>query len=56
VKYYCKMVFAEKVEPTVDFEGKTAEEVAGRLRELIERFMADPSMEGIYLGKRRDRG
>jgi hypothetical protein len=50
--YYCKLVFADKVEPTVDFTGATAEELKMKLQALIERFMADPSIDGVYLGKR----
>lgn len=54
MKYFCKLVFADKVEPTVDFDDASVEAVRARVRALIERFVEDPSLEGIYLGKRQE--
>jgi hypothetical protein len=53
MKYYCKLVFTDKVEPTVDFTEKSPEELEAELLAVLRRFMSDGAVEGIYLGKRR---
>jgi hypothetical protein len=52
--FYCKLVFAEHLEPTLDFDAASPAELRARLEALVERFIADPSLEGVYLGKRRE--
>jgi hypothetical protein len=51
MRYYCKLIFAEKIEPTVEIADAAGEEVEGVLRTLLQQFLADSSIEGLYLGK-----
>jgi hypothetical protein len=53
MKISCKLVYADKVEPTTYLEAVEREELERTVRQLIERFLNDDGIEGLYLGKKR---
>jgi hypothetical protein len=52
MKYYCKLVYKEKIEPTSYFEDQNLEDTKNKMMELIEQFFSDDGINGIYLGKK----
>ncbi|HOT74534.1 MAG TPA: hypothetical protein PK467_02000 [Candidatus Wallbacteria bacterium] len=52
MKYYCKIVYKDKIEPTVYFENTCREEALIKFKELMDKFICENEINGIFFGKK----
>ncbi|HOD39586.1 MAG TPA: hypothetical protein PKW98_03320 [Candidatus Wallbacteria bacterium] len=52
MKYYCKIVYKDKIEPTVYFENACREEALIKFKELMDKFVGENEISGIFFGKK----
>ncbi|BDR64693.1 hypothetical protein K144313037_15110 [Clostridium tetani] len=52
MKYYCKIVYKDKIEPTIYFKDNTEKEAKEKILELLDKLFENDEVEGIYLGKK----
>lgn len=55
MRYYCKLVYKDKIEPTIYFKDKTEEETKQEISKLLDDLFTRDNIEGIYLGKKEDK-
>lgn len=52
MKYFCKIVYKDKIEPTIYFKDKSEEETKKEMTNLTQKLFKSEEIEGIYLGKK----
>lgn len=52
MNFFCKLVYKDKIEPTEYFKDKKFEEVKEEIYKIIEGFLMEEDITGIYIGKK----
>lgn len=52
MKYYCKIVYKDKIEPTIYFKDKSEAETKEEILKLVDEIFIEENIEGIYIGKK----
>ncbi|WP_017413585.1 hypothetical protein [Clostridium tunisiense] len=52
MKYYCKIVYKDKIEPTIYFKDKSEAETKEEILKLVDEIFTEENIEGIYIGKK----
>lgn len=53
MKYFCKIIYKDKIEPTIYFKNKSGEEAKKEMVNLTQKLFESDDIEGIYLGKKK---
>ncbi len=51
-KFYCKVVFKDKIEPTIYFQDIDECGIMDKFRELMVEFIDKDDISGIFFGKK----
>ncbi|MCB4790678.1 MAG: hypothetical protein LHV68_02205 [Elusimicrobia bacterium] len=52
MKYFCKVVYKNKIEPTMYFEKMKKKEIKKIVNGLLIKLVSDKNISGIFIGKK----
>lgn len=52
MKYYCKIIYKDKIEPTLYLKNTDKKEIKKKLREMLTNFFSKKDIFAIFIGKK----